>query len=108
MQFNVVAVALKNWIAISKNRIKYHEKRKVDELDETLAAQEREDLTFVWEAVKSLPKQYWEAIHLFYYEGYSTAQIGLILDQKESTVRSTLHRGRIKLKEILKEAYDFE
>lgn len=93
---------------LSKNRIKYNEKRKADELDETLVAQEREDLAFVWEAVKSLPEQYREAIHLFYYEGYSTAQIGLILKQKEATVRSNLHRGRKKLKEILKEAYDFE
>lgn len=93
---------------LSKNRIKYNEIRKTDELDETLAAQEREDLSFVWEAVKSLPAPYRESIHLFYYEGYSTAQIGTILSQKEATVRSNLHRGRKKLKEILKEAYDFE
>ena len=93
---------------LSKNRIKYNEKRKTDELDETLVAQQREDLSFVWEAVKELPQQYGEALHLFYYEGYSTAQIRSILKQKESTVRSNLRRGRIKLKEILKEAYDFE
>ena len=81
---------------------------KKDELDETLAAEEREDLSFVWEAVKALPAQYRAAIHLFYYEGYSTRQIGEILGKKETTVRSDLHRGREKLKELLKGAYDFE
>lgn len=93
---------------LCKNRLKYNELRRTDELDETLTAQEREDLSFVWEAVRSLPEQYREVVHLFYYEGYSTAQIGMILSQKEATVRSNLHRGRGRLKEILKEAYDFE
>ena len=46
---------------------------------------------------------YREAIHLFYYEGYSTAQIAQILDQKESTVRSRLKRGREKLRPLLEE-----
>lgn len=34
---------------------------------------------------------------------YSTAQIAQILDQKESTVRSRLKRGREKLKPLLEE-----
>ena len=45
-------------------------------------------------------------IHLFYYEGLSTAQIAAILEQKESTVRSHLMRGREKLRSILKEGDD--
>ena len=64
------------------------------------------DLSFVWEAVKDLPVKYREVIHLFYYEGLSTAQIAAILEQKESTVRSHLMRGREKLRSILKEGYD--
>ncbi len=93
---------------LSKNRIKYNSIRKTDELNETLAEEHREDLSFVWEAIKELPSQYREVIHLFYYEGYSTAQIATLLKMKEATVRSNLHRGRAKLKNILKEAYDFE
>lgn len=93
---------------LSKNRLKYNQLRRTDELDETLAAQGREDLSFVWEAVKGLPERCREAIHLFYYEGFSTAQIAQILNRKETTVRSDLHRGRQKLKTILKEGYDFE
>lgn len=93
---------------LSKNRIDYNRLRQTDELEETLVAKERQDLSFVWEAVKQLPANYRAAIHLFYYEGCSTADIARILDRKESSVRSDLRRGREQLKNILKEAYDFE
>lgn len=93
---------------LSKNRISYNKIRSTDELNESLIAEEREDLSFVWEAVKELPVKYKEVIHLFYYEELSTAEIAKILQKKESTVRSHLMRGREKLKSILKEAYDFE
>lgn len=93
---------------LSKNRIGYNRVRRVDELDEQLAAEECEDLSFVWEAVRMLPVKYREVIHLFYCEGYPAAQVADILHEKQATVRSRLKRGREKLKEILKEAYDFE
>lgn len=93
---------------LCRNRIKYNAVRQADELTDTLAAEERPDLAFVWEAVRSLPEKYREVVHLFYHEGYPTAQIAKILDRKESTVRSDLARGREKLKAVLKEAYDFE
>ena len=96
---------------LSKNRIQYNSIRQaddVDELSETLSAEHKEDLSFVWEAVKALPEKYREVVHLFYYEGCSTAQIASILMRKEATVRSDLRRGRMALKETLKEEYDFE
>lgn len=88
---------------LSKNLLRAQGYRQADQLEETLVAQEREDLSYVWDAVKALPVPYREAIHLFYYEGYSTAQIAQILDQKESTVRSRLKRGREKLKPLSEE-----
>ena len=93
---------------ISKNRIDYNRRRQTDELNEELVAEERGDLSFVWEAVKSLKPAQREAIHLFYEEGYSTKEIADILGRNESSVRSDLKRGREALKTILKEAYDFE
>ena len=89
-----------------------HEKawviRTTDELSEELMGEEKEDLAFVWEAVKSLPVKYREVTHLYYHEGYSTSQIASLLGKNEQTVRSLLHRARGKLKLILKEVYDFE
>lgn len=93
---------------LSKNRLAYNSVRRTDELNDELIAGDREDLSFVWEAVKQLPEHYRAAIHLFYYEGYSTKQIARLLQKKEATVRSDLRRGRERLREILKEAYDFE
>lgn len=55
-----------------------------------------------------LPTKYREVIHLFYYEDYSTIQISNLINKKESTVRSLLHRARNILKDKLKEDYDFE
>ena len=93
---------------LSKNRIRYNSYRNHDELMEELVAEEKEDLSFVWEAVSQLPENYREVIHLFYQEGFTTAEIAAILGRREVTVRSDLSRARKKLKEILKEAYDFE
>lgn len=92
---------------LAKNRIKYNKIRDTDELNDELIAEDREDLSFVWEAVKSLPEKYREVVHLFYHEGYSTAEIARILGRNEATVRSHLSRGREQLKTVLKEAYDF-
>lgn len=93
---------------LSKNRIEYNALRASDELSEDLAEEGREDLSFVWDAVKELPVQFREVIHLHYYEGYSTDEIAKILQRNPSTVRSDLRRGREKLKTILQEGYDFE
>ena len=95
-------------INLSKNKIKYLNVRKTDELQDNLALGEQDDLAFVWEAVKNLPPAYGEVIHLFYHEGYSTAQVAELLSKNESTVRSLLKRAREKLKTVLKEVYDFE
>ena len=89
---------------LCKNRLKYNRLRQTDELREELIAEQREDLSFIWDAVQALPVQYREVIHLFYREGYSTREISQILGRKEATIRSDLSRGRGKLKE----AYDFE
>lgn len=92
---------------VARNRIAYNRRREADALNEELVGEEREDLSFVWEAVKHLPDTSREVLHLFYQEGYSTAEIAKILERKESTVRSDLKRARERLKDVLKEEYDF-
>jgi RNA polymerase sigma-70 factor (ECF subfamily) len=92
---------------LSKNRIEYNKLRDTDELNDELVAEQREDLSFVWEAVKELPDNYREVIHLFYEEGYQTDEIADILGETVANIRTRLKRARVKLKEILKEEYDF-
>lgn len=86
---------------LSKNRIVYNRYRKSDELRADLVADERPDLTFVWDAVQQLRENQRAAVHLFYYEGYTTAEIAQIVGRKESTVRTDLRRGRMQLRKIL-------
>ena len=101
------AYLLKTASNVAKNHIASIKRHAADELNEELVSEEREDLSFVWEAVKGLPETSREVIHLFYAEGYQTAEIAKILNRNESTVRSDLKRARERLKEILKEEYDF-
>ncbi|MDD4798744.1 MAG: sigma-70 family RNA polymerase sigma factor [Clostridia bacterium] len=58
-------------------------------------------------AVMKLPEKYRIVIHLHYYEDYSVAEIGKILNRKESTVKTQLHRARELLKQELKGDYDY-
>ena len=95
-------------INLSKNKINYNNIRQTDELADHLVASNREDLAFLWDCVKRLPPKYRKCIHLYYYEGYSTIELSSLLQLKESTVRSTLKRGREKLKILLKEDFNFE
>lgn len=57
----------------------------------------------VRQAVARLEPKYRMAVHLFYFEELSVAEIAQITEQKESTVKSQLHRAREMLKDLLKE-----
>lgn len=106
----------KSWIIrttinICKNKLKSFWKRNVGSIDDVKEmpyyeryAEESE----VLKAVMSLPEKYRIVIHLYYYEEYTTPEIAHLMAKNEVTVRSHLHRAREKLKNILKEAYDFE
>ena len=56
--------------------------------------------------VHALPQRYRDVIYLYYYEGYSVADIADILGTKTGTVTSRLKRAREKLKPLLQEEYD--
>lgn len=54
-------------------------------------------------AVARLPAKYRTVVHLYYYEELSIAEIAQLTGQKESTVKSQMHRAREILKGILGE-----
>ena len=58
--------------------------------------------TGVNEAMRKLSPKYRSVIHLFYYEGYSIAEISSILGTRESTIRTQLTRARARLSELLR------
>ena len=54
------------------------------------------------EAILTLPANQRAAVHLHYYEGYTSEEIGAILGQRPGTVRSHLSRARETLRQKLK------
>jgi len=82
----------------------------------TLPLSEREDelvfttprLNDLHDVLKKIPKKYATVIHLFYYEDLPISKIAQILNTKETTVKSQLHRARKMLKDLLGGRYDYE
>ena len=105
---------LKNWlIRVTINECKSAFRapwRRTEDIEDyvnslTMPSREHSDLL---EAVMGLPKKYRVPIFLFYYEGYSTAEIGQLLSVPDATVRTRLARGREKLRKILTEAEEYD
>lgn len=86
----------------NKNRVSIDDIAEIAETDSYSTDNE------VLAAVMALPEKYRVAVHMYYYEGYSTAEIASLTGSNEPTVRSLLCRTRKKLKDELKEDYDFE
>ena len=94
-------------INLCKNKLKSSWFKTVEIPENLQAVSIADEESVVMEAVHNLQIKYREVIHLFYYEGYSTIEISSLLQKKESTVRSLLHRSREMLKNTLKGEYDF-
>ena len=80
-------------------------RRREGPLTDALPAPEHEDGGVV-EAVLALPAKYRTAVHLYYYEELSVAEIAKITGKSESAVKSRLFRARAMLREALKEDDD--
>ena len=84
-----------------KSRLRAPWRRRTAPLLDTYPAdgpEERETL----EAVQALPAADRAVVHLYYYEGYKTAEIAAMTGLREGTVRSRLSRARARLRELLK------
>ena len=77
------------------------------ELLDVYPAPDREGRELV-EAILSLPANQRSAVHLHYYEGYTSEEIGAILGQRPGTVRSHLSRARDSLRRYLTEGEEGE
>ena len=94
------ALLIRITINCSKSMLTSSWFKKTEALSENLSVSMPENDTL--EAVLRLPQKYRTVIHLHYYCGFSIEEIGKILDHNPSTVKSQLHRARMKLKTELK------
>lgn len=88
---NLCKDALKKWWRRNEN---------IDDYSH-LAGASREKDKVVLEAILSLPKDYKTVVYMYYYEGYTTAEIAGHLNCPEATVRSRLSRARKQLRSML-------
>ena len=73
----------------------------LEELPEPVFSdREHQDLV---QEVMALPGKYRVPLYLYYYEGYSAAEVGELLHLNVSTVQTRLARARGKLKTMLME-----
>jgi RNA polymerase sigma-70 factor (ECF subfamily) len=80
-----------------KSRLRQRKRHPTQELLDTYPAKDEESRALL-ETVLSLPANQRAAVHLHYYEGYSTQEIAGILGQRPGTVRSHLSRARAALR----------
>lgn len=102
---------IKGWLVVTasnvcKNQLKHWWRRKRNyDLDAEkppgVAAPFQVNETM--EAVMSLPDRCKTAIYLYYYEGYSSAEIGEIVGKSASSVRNDLQKARELLKMELRD-----
>ncbi len=76
----------KNETALEKDEISYADKKNDNEL-----------LQYIF----TLPLNYRKVLYLYYYEGYSTKEISVILKTRDATVRTWLKRARESLKKVM-------
>lgn len=103
---------LKAWllrVAINRSRdLARAACQKNEELDENLPAPELDENAGVLDAVRALPSPYGSAIYLHYYEGYTAAEIGRMMNAPANTVLSWLRRARALLHTMLEEEIEDE
>lgn len=88
---------------LCRNQLRGFWRKQVTPLGEAVPAIAPEELEAL-NAVMALPEKYKLPIHLYYYEGYSVAEIAEILKLGQSAVKMRLKRGRELLKLELEES----
>ena len=97
----------KAWLIVTASNLckdslkKWWRKTENIENHTNLAGADRFGNVEVMEALMSLNKDYKTAVYMYYYEGYSTAEIAEYVNCPETTVRSRLSRARKQLKTLL-------
>ena len=65
------------------------------------AQADHEGYSELWDAVSCLPEKLRTVVHLYFGEGYQTAEIAAMLGVPAATVRTRLRRAKQKLKTLL-------
>ena len=96
----------KGWLIVTASNLcrdslkkKWRGHENIEDYPDLAAEPTQEDS--VLELILQLPDDYKDAVYLYYYEGYSTAEIAAQVHAPEATVRSRLMRARNKLQAMM-------
>mgnify|MGYP001108535412 FL=1 len=84
-----------------KSRLRAPWRRRTAPLLDAYPAAAPEEGTLL-EAMQALPARDRAVLHLYYYEGYQTAEIAALTGLREGSVRSRLTRARTRLRQVLR------
>lgn len=98
---HIKAWLLKVTVNTSKNLLSSAFRRLSQPMTDQFLAEDNPSFE-VYDVVRTLPEKYRTVVHLFYYEGYTCAEIARILGTKEATVKTRLKRSRERLSTLLK------
>lgn len=84
-----------HWRFINKQPLPLNEQNVYD------PTENKQDFTYVLDAVRQLPEKKRTVIYLYYYEGYKIKEIASIMKKQENTIHTWLRRAKLQLKEIL-------
>lgn len=111
-----VILSFKAWLfAVMRNEFHSHLRRRwrhtelheqlMDDGEEILEKVVKdEEYRALYHAISLLPTLQSEMITLFYFENLSIREIAAVVKKSESTVKTTLCRARMKLKELLEQS----
>ena len=101
----------KAWLIVTasnlcKNALRHWWRQRENIDDYTDLGSEDSPTDTVIEAITKLPVIYKDAVYFYYYEGYTTPEIAVMLHCSQSTVRNRLMRARNLLKKMLGGEFD--
>ena len=96
---------LRTTINLCKDSLKHWRRKNenIDNYENNLTGADSFGADDTYRLVMELPDKYKDVIYLHYYEGYTSGEIGEILNKPQSTVLSHLRAARKLLKGVLEE-----
>ena len=95
---------LRTAINLCKNSLSHWWRKSTDIADyEHLASGNQFEIDETLQAIMNLPTRYKSVVILYYYEGYTTAEIAQMLKKPHSTIRYHLQEARRLLRDVLAE-----
>lgn len=91
-----------DWLRKQNRKRENQEKYRLEQVDEGIETEHQQLKNKLKKAIKGLPKEQQEVLHLFYTQDYKLREIAELLNVSIGTAKSRLFHARERLKQLLK------